>query len=91
MSTAQVHTERESPKKDGISMPLTRGISFGGGLFVEDVALVDFIYFICLFTRVPGESYRGKFRSVAEGFKVLLSFLPLGARKQSYIPTIHSS
>ena len=61
------------------------------GLFVEDVALVDFIYFLCLFTRMPGESYRGKFRSVARGFKVLLSFLPLGDRKQSYIPTMHSS
>ena len=34
----------------------------GGYLFNEDVALVEFMYFV--FTRMPGESYRRRLRSL---------------------------
>ena len=41
-----------------VYMPLERG----GGSFIEDVPLVEINYLV--FTRVPGESYRRRLRSL---------------------------
>ena len=49
----------------------------GGGSFIEDVPLVEFMYLS--FTRVPGESYRRRLRSLllclCDVFRALINSL----------------
>ena len=50
------------PEMEGIIIYATRSEGMGACIILEDKSLVEFMYFV--FTRMPGESYRRRLRSL---------------------------